>query len=209
MKVSVRINTVFLVLMLLGLFHLVWSMPLDWDSDEVKKSKKKLSASIYEASLNNLSTEENLFLDLTEYSDFQGQIDFVQATSKTCSQRCSKSCSKSCTTTRGCSRLCKSYTEGCTSGGSSTQGSNDTTKTKVGQLLGGVIPRPASTEIGVKDFQMLLNVAGYSVPLIGEIDEKTKEALKDFQSKNGLVSTGTPNRETWRKLCVALEYHYE
>lgn len=52
----------------------------------------------------------------------------------------------------------------------------------------------------VKTLQEMLNQNGYSLDLDGNFGPKTQEAVKDYQTKNGLQVDGIAGNETWGKL---------
>ena len=157
---------------------------------------------IYRGSLLNLTQSQDLYMSLEELRE-SSEVPVYAAASKTCSRTCSKKCSNSCTTTRGCSSRCKTYTEGCSGGGSTPGGGGSSPAGLVSE--GYFIPRSADHAIGIQDFQRLLIIAGYEVKDSGKMDENTKSAISDFQSKNSLPTTGAIDCTTWHTLCLAVE----
>jgi peptidoglycan hydrolase-like protein with peptidoglycan-binding domain len=68
-------------------------------------------------------------------------------------------------------------------------------------------PRPVRTTPGgvldplaMKQIQAALNHHGVKAPSSGELDSETKSAIRQFQTKHKMASTGVPDYETLRKL---------
>jgi carboxyl-terminal processing protease len=58
----------------------------------------------------------------------------------------------------------------------------------------------------IKDVQEALKAKGHEPGAIdGTLNQKTQQALRDFQQKNNLTATGNLNQETARKLGVSLD----
>ncbi|MEW5759009.1 MAG: peptidoglycan-binding domain-containing protein [Candidatus Omnitrophota bacterium] len=52
----------------------------------------------------------------------------------------------------------------------------------------------------IKDIQQALQNAGFDVTVDGKMGPKTKQAIKNFQEKNGLKVDGKVGPQTWEKL---------
>lgn len=162
-------------------------------------------AAVYANSLAGMKApDHSLDRVLPPNADFGVAAPVVAAPqSKTCSQRCSTTCSKGCTTTRGCSSNCKRQSDGC--GGSITRPPTTTTTSPVetSALL------PSSKSPAARDFtartvlnaQRALVIAGYEGVCVNGLESKEfLVALRDFQSKNGLVPQGTMTDFTWQAM---------
>jgi peptidoglycan hydrolase-like protein with peptidoglycan-binding domain len=55
----------------------------------------------------------------------------------------------------------------------------------------------------VKDMQKLLNKYGYGLQIDGDFGDKSEKALRDFQSKHGLIVDGICGLNSWNKLKTA------
>lgn len=55
----------------------------------------------------------------------------------------------------------------------------------------------------VKQLQQALIKVGYSIVADGDFGAKTENAVKDYQSKNGLVADGIVGQKTWNKLGIS------
>ncbi len=76
------------------------------------------------------------------------------------------------------------------------------TESIFGETTGGPIYRtPSGFELPALAIQQALKKAGYYQGAIdGKIGSATKQALRDFQRDNGLVTDGVCGRQTWARL---------
>ena len=76
-------------------------------------------------------------------------------------------------------------------------------------VAGRVVTKPndnvhlGDTGPGVKQIQTRLAAQGYKVAADGNFGTQTEQAVKDFQSKNGLKQDGVVGPSTWAKLQAA------
>lgn len=60
----------------------------------------------------------------------------------------------------------------------------------------------------VRELQQLLNARGYSVKVDGQFGDQTRQAVLDYQKKNGLGADGVVGAQTWGKLQSTGEKSY-
>ena len=71
----------------------------------------------------------------------------------------------------------------------------------IGILKGEIAPTPLPyKEVDAWILQLTLLRRGYKVGMTGVLDQQTRDALKEFQFKNGLTPDGLFGPMTWEKL---------
>lgn len=63
-----------------------------------------------------------------------------------------------------------------------------------------MVEKTAFVKPAIKDVQQALKNAGFDVSVDGKSGPKTKQAIKDFQTKSDLKADGNVGPQTWKKL---------
>jgi peptidoglycan hydrolase-like protein with peptidoglycan-binding domain len=61
----------------------------------------------------------------------------------------------------------------------------------------------------IRKLQDVLVREGYEIERTGELDDRTQQALRSYQRKNGMVETGLPDQQTLRRLGLDLDDIYQ